>query len=140
MAIYMTKIKKFESFSTRIPERVTRDVWYKKRMMYRQIPFSKEEIDFFQKLGEENVDSITDISLSAEGFPLLGPILNTGKLENIYIQFPTEEIDDINNIEITKLEDYWYLIHKESEFEEFFICDEWEEVLGYLSSKTNLSF
>jgi len=53
-----------------------------------------------------------------------------------------ESDDDILEIQLNKLEDDWYLIYKfyNLDSEEYYICDEWDEVLGYLSSKVNLSF
>jgi hypothetical protein len=41
----------------------------------------------------------------------------------------------LGQIEIIKLDDEWYLISKGSKFEgtKFYICDGWEEVIGYLS-------
>jgi hypothetical protein len=49
--------------------------------------------------------------------------------------------DNLINIEITKLADDWYIIRDGSDFDpQASICDEWDEVLGYLGTKTDLSF
>ena len=44
----------------------------------------------------------------------------------------------LGKIKITKLEDYWYLIDYYLYLDDdtkYYICDDWEEVLGYLSSE-----
>ena len=132
----MKRIRKFESFSHRLPEKVTYDEWLKKYKRVGACPFTKGEIDFFRKLKEMNSDIVDNVKVYKSTF---------GNIEEseIRIQFLNMEEsddDDIIEIQLNKLEDDWYLIYKfyNHDFEEFFICDEWEEVLGYLSNQTKL--
>lgn len=124
----MTHIKKFEAFNHRIPHTVTDSEWENKLDTHDKEPFSQSEMDFFQKLKKENEKSIYDMDL---GTP--------GKSYTIFMQvYPTGESDDLIEIDITKLKDDWYLIYEPGIGK--FICDEWDEVLGYLGSQTNLRF
>jgi hypothetical protein len=131
----MKRIKKFESFSHRMPEKVTYDEWLKKYKRFGACPFTKGEIDFFRKLKEMNSDIVDNVKVETK------PHCEVEESE-IHIQFfnMEEDDDDIIEIQLNKLEDDWYLIYKfyNHDFEEFFICDEWEEVLGYLCTKTKL--
>jgi hypothetical protein len=132
----MKKIKKFESFSHRMPEKVTYDEWLMKYKRFGACPFTKGQIDFFRKLKEENSDIVDNVKVYKSTF---------GNIEGseIRIQLLEEsDDDDIIEIQLNKLEDDWYLIYKfyNLDSEEYYICDEWDEVLGYLGSKVNLSF
>ena len=123
----MTRISKFESFSTtnRIPTEVSYDEWSNKLVMFGEEPFTQKEVKFFKKLREEN--NIDTDYLDMQDVCL------------IYII-----TDSRNYFHIHKLKDDWYLIRNytrdfHSEFVTYFICDQWDEVLGYLESK-NLKF
>jgi hypothetical protein len=119
----MKRIKRFESFSTnhRLPEKVTYDEWFPKIGMFGEEPFTQKEVKFFEKLREENridIDYLDDQDVCF-----------------IYIL-----TDSRNYFHIHKLKDDWYLIRNyvrdfHSEFVTYYICDEWDEVLGYLESK-----
>ena len=124
----MTHIKKFEAFNHRKPHTIS-DIEYQQKLdTHGKEPFSQKEMDFFKKLKEENGMSLYDLDL---GTP--------GKSDTIFLQlYPTGDGDDLIEIEITKLKDDWYLIYEPGI--DKFICDEWDEVLGYLGSQTNLRF
>jgi hypothetical protein len=124
----MNRIKKFEAFNHRIPETVS-DVEYQQKLdTFGKEPFTKMEMDFFQKLKKENTKSIYSLDF---GVP--------GKTNAVYLQlYPSGEDDSLIEIDITKLKDDWYLIYEPGI--DKFICDEWDEVLGYLGSQTNLRF
>jgi hypothetical protein len=124
----MNRIKKFEAFNHRIPETVS-DVEYQQKLdTFGKEPFTKMEMDFFQKLKKENTKSIYSLDF---GMP--------GKTNAVYLQlYPSGEDDSLIEIDITKLKDDWYLIYEPGI--DKFICDEWDEVLGYLGHQTNLRF
>lgn len=124
----MNRIKKFEAFNHRIPHTVS-DVEYQQKLdTHGKEPFTKMEMDFFQKLKKENTKSIYSLDF---GMP--------GKTNAVYLQlYPPGEDDSLIEIDITKLKDDWYLIYEPGI--DKFICDEWDEVLGYLGSQTNLRF
>ena len=124
----MNRIKKFEAFNHRIPHTVS-DVEYQQKLdTHGKEPFTKMEMDFFQKLKRENTKSIYSLDF---GMP--------GKTNAVYLQlYPPGEGDNLIEIDITKLKDDWYLIYEPGI--DKFICDEWDEVLGYLGSQTNLRF
>jgi len=85
-------------------------------------------LDFFEKIKKENTKSIYSLDF---GMP--------GKTSVVYLQlYPSGEDDSLIEIDITKLKDDWYLIYEPGI--DKFICDEWDEVLGYLGSQTNLRF
>jgi len=118
----MKRIKKFESFNTthRLPTKVSEDEWKKKSNMYSDEKFNRKEVDFFKKLKDSKV---TDISLLATGAIIM-------KFGMVWIHF-------------YKKSDDWYLICVETnrfqfqevtDGDEYYICDEWDEVLGYLEN------
>ena len=121
----MKRIKKFESFTTkyRLPTKVSEDEWKKKSNMYNDEEFKQKEVDFFKKLKEENPSKITDISRLAPGAIIM-------EFGMVWIHF-------------YKKSDDWYLICVETnrfrfqevtDVDEYYICDEWDEVLGYLEN------
>ena len=124
----MNRIKKFEAFNHRIPQTVT-DVEYQNKLdTHGKEPFTQREMDFFEKLKKENTKSIYSLDF---GMPGLTSV--------VYLQlYPSGEDDSLIEIDITKLKDDWYLIYEPGI--DKFICDEWDEVLGYLGSQTNLKF
>jgi hypothetical protein len=133
----MKRIKKFESFTTkyRLPTKVSEDEWKKKSNMYDDEEFNQKEVDFFKQLEEENPSKITDIDLLVPGAISL-------------------EIDDddimkfgMGWIRFYKKSDDWYLIYvkhedyndvfyygEDGDGEEYYICDEWDEVVSYLEN------
>jgi hypothetical protein len=124
----MNRIKKFEAFNHRIPHAVS-DVEYRNKLdTHGKEPFTQKELDFFEKIKKENTDKIYSLDF---GMP--------GKTNAVYLQlYPSGEDDSLIEIDITKLKDDWYLIYEPGI--DKFICDEWDEVLGYLGSQTNLRF
>jgi hypothetical protein len=122
----MKRIRKFESFSThRLPTKVSYDEWFKKLNMCSKEPFTQKEIDFFSKLVEENNFDIDSYSVDKPS--------TINLIMDYYWNY-----EDIVVFEFIKLSDQWYLISDHSH-DKFYICDEWDEVLGYLESK-NLKF
>jgi len=120
----MNRIKKFEAFNHRIPQTVG-DVEYQNKLdTHGKEPYTQKELDFFEKLKKENTMSLYDMEIS---------------IDTIFMQlYPGGDSDDLIDIEIIKLKDDWYLIYEPGI--DKFICDEWDEVLGYLGSQTNLRF
>jgi hypothetical protein len=121
----MRRIKKFESFTTkyRLPTKVSEDEWIKKFHMQSIDTYTKKELDIFEKLKEDNPSLIESCEPNGDETEVSITIFSI--------------INDLIVIYITKLSDDWYLILEQCghEYEEFYICDEWDEVLGYLSSK-----
>jgi hypothetical protein len=59
------------------------------------------------------------------------------------VQFISDpEGDEVIDLIIIKLKDDWYLIYDQTYYDgtKYYICDEWDEVIGYLETRTNLSF
>ena len=111
----MKRIKKFESFNHRVPKEVSFDDCRRKREIHGTEAFTKKEIDFFKKLEHDYVGVEIAQSLA---------------LSRIHISTPH------TTIEVVKLRDDWYYVY---DFTNQFnaICDEWDEVLGFLETKTN---
>jgi hypothetical protein len=84
--------------------------------MYKHESFSKKEIDFFNKLAKDN-----------------SHLHYTFEIDDYFLSIVNDLIQKVN---IYKLEDEWYLIYrlKFGEDNQYYICDEWEEVIGYLSN------
>ena len=139
----MNRIKKFEAFNHRIPQTVS-DVEYQNKLdTHGKEPYTQKELDFFEKLKKENTKSLYSLDFGMgkgtgkSGFHFIQP--NPGKTNAVYLQlYPSGEDDSLIEIDITKLKDDWYLIYEPGI--DKFICDEWDEVLGYLGSQTNLRF
>jgi len=116
----MTTIKKFESFSNhRMPEEVKYDEWLNKYDIHGKEIFNKKEIQFFNRLVEENRLEIEYIGESL-----------------VQLKIPNIRYSNMTKVDIIKIKDDWYLIEETCDDDdgEFYICDEWDEVLGYLSS------
>jgi hypothetical protein len=101
----------------RIPEKVSREEWDNKLEIYDRLTFTYKEREFFKKFKRKNSKDyivsyyLHDVSLS--GIQLFNP--------------------KRCHIKIIKLDDEWYLISSGDASYEWYICDEWEEVLGYLT-------
>jgi hypothetical protein len=124
----MNRIKKFESFSTnhREPTEVSYDDWLYKYDIHGKEIFNKKEIQFFNNLVEEN-------RLDIETY-----YIDEVKISIMMMIESTNGDEDLVEFEFKKLTDEWYLVSKiynqDPDYEQFFICDEWDEVLGYLKS------
>jgi hypothetical protein len=109
-----------------MPEEVKYDEWLNKYDIHGKEIFNKKEIQFFNRLVEEN-------RLDIETY-----YINEVKISIMVIIESTDGAEDLVEFEFTKLKDEWYLVSKiynqDHDYEEFFICDEWDEVLGYLQS------
>jgi hypothetical protein len=117
---------KVNVYKLRYPEEVTRDEFNNKIDNYDKVPFTKEEIKFFKKFRDENKKKFI-VNTELKGF--------SWGFNTINIRFKGE-IDNFRKI-ITKLDDEWYVIHEyrpffnnNIEFNRYYICDGWEEVLG----------
>jgi hypothetical protein len=127
----MKHIKLFENFKHRKPTMITLQEYQQKFNTHGTEPFTKEEYDFLRELEQKNEGWIYDFDLC--GYYLFMQL------------YPIGDGDDLIEINITKLKDNWYLI--DEIFDEYdesgsdnFLCDEWDEVLGYLGSQTPLKF
>jgi hypothetical protein len=119
----MKRIKKFEAFNHREPEEVSEETFNKKAKIHGHESFTQKEINFLN--GIYKIEEIYQLS---------------------YLDYDVRFISNKNglvHIQITKLEDDWYLIyedrnlHKEHD-DRYYICDEWDEVIGYFETRTNL--
>jgi hypothetical protein len=141
----MKIIKKFESFSThRMPTKVGYNEWDRKLDMYVRETLTEKEKGFFHKLAEENNTCEKNISY-IESYRFIGRPLN----EVILLIYNPVESNRIKEVSIYKLQDNWYLIIEsgpdvwdedfandptEDPTYKYFICDEWDEVIGYIES------
>lgn len=145
----------------RIPEEVSRDEYRAKSDRHSKLKFTEEECEFFRKFIERNKvhtklhnayylrsNHLTDITT-----------LKGNKISNFrqkyepvgpYFSIQNDDGLEYNRIKISKLDDNWYLIFYLSAKgldldlyidpytiptkQEHYICDEWEEVIGYLLS------
>ena len=145
----MKRIKKFESFTThRMPEKVTHEEWDKKLNVVGEEKFAQKEIDFFRNLSESNsIPGSCKITSDIGTLPTPGYSIEDYKRKDnskgIYLII-IKARDKMTYIQFNKLSDDWYLIYdhvhfsmksEEEDVVNWYICDEWEEVLGYLSSK-----
>jgi len=97
-------------------------------------PFSKYEIEYFNKLREINPAEVLEIQCPKNG----------RRAEVAIIEIFKDS--DLLKIEIHKFEDQWFLIDvkntslfpDESGGEERFICDQFEEVKGFFQQETSL--
>ena len=130
----------------RKPEKVTKEAWEDK-LRHGKVPFTKKEIDFFQKFKEKNENKKRKIDLGKIG-------------ESDTISIKSRDNGYEHYTSITKLDDEWYAIKsvwyqqvvdvtnvenvegdwEGDYYEEFFVCDEFDEVLGYLERKDSFSF
>jgi hypothetical protein len=94
----------------------------KKLVNFGKASFTKAEKEFFDKFYEENING--------------GKIHSTEMFDKIFVIGIKLRGYYSGQIEITKLNDDWYLIvdYGYDNGSEYYICDEWEEVLGYLST------
>jgi len=151
----MKRIKKFESFKHRMPKEISQKEWDEKIRIHGYEPFDKIEMDFYKKLRRENhrpgrkTGRIYEINLK-QSSRSENEVINISS-QSAFADFETNISTDI---EIIKLGDEWYLIYEYTfadaieagdyvaelgEDERLFLCDEWEEVLGYLVSITDLN-
>jgi hypothetical protein len=115
----MERIRKFESFKKyREPTKVSYDEWLKKIDIHQKEPFTEKETKFFKELIKENRIYIQSYTIGSKQISIM----------------LIEDDDDMTEIEFTKLEDNWFTIYKcyNHDHEEYFVCDEWDEVLGYI--------
>ena len=126
---------KVNVYKLRYPEEVTRDEFNNKIDNYDKVPFTKEEIKFFEKFRDENKKKFIVIFFYHRYFYNTELKSFSWGFNTINIRFKGE-IDNFRKI-ITKLDDEWYVIHEyrpffnnNIEFNRYYICDGWEEVLG----------
>lgn len=128
----------------RKPEKVTKEVWDSK-LRHGKVPFTKKETEFFQKFKEKNENKKRKIDLG-----------KIGESDTISIKSRDNGCEYYKYI--IKLDDEWYAIksgyyemvvdvtnvvgdlHGNDHYEEYFVCDEFEEVLGYLERKDSYYF
>jgi len=128
----MKHIKLFESYSIpefRMPEEVSSEEFHKKLDNFSKVPLTNPEKEFLMSCGGERDYKRYDVRFDLHFLKCLIGIFNdlSGSL--------------LGQIGITKLDDDWYLIYEyvaplglRNYYSKYYICDEWEEVLGYLSS------
>jgi hypothetical protein len=123
----MKRIKIFSKFNEnkdykpnlRMPEEVSKEDWNRKLQTFQKAEFTKLEKEFFKRFRDVNIVSSHPI------LPKHYFVITINDPRGFYL----------GQIEIMKLDDEWYLISKGSKFEgtKFYICDGWEEVVGYLT-------
>ena len=154
-------IKKFESFNLRKPTLINYAISKEKIETIGTESFSEKEIEFFQKIKEENKTAIYDIDFWSSGdfgtniiFLSLYPSGEDDNLLEFEIQKlkdewyiiryvnnddPSGEDDNLLEFEIQKLKDEWYIIRYVNN-DDYYLCDEFEEVKGFLGTETILRF
>jgi hypothetical protein len=113
----MKRIRKFESFSNhRMPTKVTEDEWNRKWKIHGLEKLTEIEKEFFRQKFRTYIEYIGD-SL-------------------VQLEIPNIRYSNMVKVDIVKLKDDWYLIEETCDDGdvEFYICDEWDEVIGYLSN------
>ena len=146
----MKRIKKFESFTYPMPKEITSDEWDEQISTYEEEEFDEKEMEFYEKLKKDNPsgrrlnDSIYDFEFRKSKWYNSKYKLICIDNDEAFFNFETNSGIDI---EITKLRAEWYLIHEFTHGDDdkgmyedvkLFLCDQWEEVIGYLQSKTSL--
>lgn len=155
MNIYIMQMEAIES---RIPKEVSGEEYYAKLARHSKLKFTEEECEFFRKFTESNKvntklhnayyhrsNHLTDITT------LKGDKISNfrQKYEPVSPHFLIKNDDGLeyNMIKISKLDDNLYLIFYISaqgvdvspyiipNKREHYICDGWEEVVGYLVSQ-----
>ena len=124
-------IKKFESFNLRKPTLINYAISKEKIETIGTESFSEKEIEFFQKIKEENKTAIYDIDFWSSG--------DFGTNIIFLSLYPSGEDDNLLEYEIQKLKDEWYIICYVSDGD-YYLCDEFEEVKGFLGTETTLRF
>ena len=124
-----SKFNESEDYSRpnlRMPEEVSKEDWNRKLQTFKKAEFTKLEKEFFKRFIDVNMISSHPI------LPKHYFVITINDPRGFYL----------GQIEIMKLDDEWYLISKGSKFEgsginsiytKFYICDGWEEVVGYLT-------
>jgi hypothetical protein len=127
---------KGKNIELRQPKEVNRETFYKKLGTFGKVPFTAKEAEFFMKLKNKNRDYLLKVKGYGYDVELEKPIIyDFDTIDIIY-----DKSGGYYHTKIIKLDDEWYLIDiyvsgYDSQFHQYLICDEWEEVLGYLESK-----
>ena len=124
-------IKKFESFNLRKPTLINYAISKEKIETIGTESFSEKEIEFFQKIKEENKGAIYNIDFWSSG--------DFGTNIIFLSLYPSGEDDNLLEFEIQKLKDEWYIIRYVNN-DDYYLCDEFEEVKGFLGTETILRF
>lgn len=113
----------------RMPEEISSEEFYKKLDNFSKVQFTNLEKELLMSCGGERDYKRYDVRFYSKWRYLIGIFNNlSGSV--------------LGQIEITKLDDDWYLISEyvaplglRNHYSKYYICDEWGELLGYLSSK-----
>ena len=124
-------IKKFESFNLRKPTLINYTISKQKIESIGTEPLSEKDIEFFQKIKEENKGAIYNIDFWSSG--------DFGTNIIFLSLYPSGEDDNLLEFEIQKLKDEWYIIRYVNN-DDYYLCDEFEEVKGFLGTETILRF
>jgi len=111
------RIKLFETWNKRYPKSISMDDWSEKKDEWKNgnsEPFNESENRFFNKLVFDNKKRLYHSKISKSDIML-----------GLYL---------IRYIEIYKMKDSWYLLYDDDNGE-YYLCDEFEEVEGYLEQK-----
>jgi len=106
-----------DNIKTRNPQKVSKREFDEKLESFGKVPFTKWEVNFFEKLKRKDYCKHWKFSMD---------LLSSGSII-------------IGIHKIIKLDDEWYLIRRYStEYgqtcDDYYICDEFNEVIGYLES------
>jgi len=136
-------------------EEVSQEVWNTKLNAYDAVSFTKKEVEFFEKFVKKNREfttrkTINPLKASLNNDDSYIDIFKTGPSLGKYPNGTPAKGDDVRWINIIKLDDSWYLIsdrkqNKHSQLgvfntrtpAKYYICDEWEEVIEFLSNIIN---
>jgi hypothetical protein len=122
----------------RQPEKVSEREWNRKSSSFDRVPFTEEETNLFKQLNKK-ITIYKDFGGDSPYVDLETP--DEYDTISIMLYKPIRK-----DVVIAKLDDNWYLISdsepvisypyedNEGPHVKYYICDEWEEVLGYLSN------
>ena len=128
----MKHLKLFESFGLRQPTKLSYQEGREWELNHERAEWDEYESDFYNTLTKVNAKLIYD-SVMWE------------TLMRFYLY--RMDSDEFDHLEIEKYDDSYYLIWYEPAMHEpdqtrcsYYICDEWEEVLGFLGRYTRFRF
>ena len=123
----------------RMPEEVNSEEFYKKLDNFSKVQFTTQEKEFLMSFGGERSDKRYTFPEASTATPYNIRLFSKCEFE-IGIFNLTGSL--FGQIDITKLDDDWYLISEyvsplglRNHYIKYYICDEWGEVLGYLSNR-----
>lgn len=132
------RIKFFNNWKDKYPKEISYGEWYNKYMSLNEKSeyFTDSEYDFFENLIEKNTKAIYNHQWQHTGSEESKHIY-TGVIIYLY-QY---NYDQLRTINIYKIIDDWFLLSDYDGIEsKYYMCDQFEELVAYISKETVLSF